>query len=564
MDTEAAALLVEAYLEAGDAVARRAFALLGPAQQAAAAGVPIQYAVDDLRRLSSDLGADADDVSWRRLWLLERDSIRIAGVALGWVPTRPLASTPTEQLLTGMDDPEALVELAVRSLSDPELASRAVAQLGADGLERILLDPGGVSESSLAVLLAAASRSEAGLNQDVLEFLLPTDSTHAARRIALFGRLLGQAQFSDPVTTAAAVWATDPTHQPHIGLAMTKYGTNFAAAALGAVAATGASAALFLTSPDASRSLSAISTPEAAFEIQVEGDEATASLIDAVVEAATAGTMTPHQSFEVWESMRQHLERTPLPGAQSRLALAELTNLHWDEIRLLSTDSTIPVFSELARDDVALATVSLELGARSVPLIAEAADDMYGGGNIAVHVEALASTYQHLFEGIHAYDAGDSAGGLVASALDTAISAAAVPGGPAVAWVAKSAGRELVSHVIVADHPKNIGTPREMFEHEFSPSNTAVPGGLYPTVSAFELQVLNQVLIVDPDLANDLGEGPWFDGSQVIPPDAPSDEFAEWFARATSGRTDVARSYHALRSDFADKVLLEALKVESK
>ena len=563
MNTEAAAELLAAYQAASQEVSRRAAALERHGMRAAAVGTSLAASIQDLLRISVGLADDAEDVGWRRLWLLERDSIRLGATTLGWVPNRTLRDATLAELLDRADVP-AFSELAVRSLTDPEVAHTVLGELGDGGLEALLLGADGEKlEPSLAVLLATASRSEAGLNEQVLDVLLPADSSYAARRIAAFGRMLPMAQFSDQVTTAAAAWATDPSHLPHIGLAMTKYGSNFAAAALGAVAATGVSAALFLTSPFGSRSLSEIAAPEDAFELSVEGDTATADLLEAVTNSTVDGTMPPEQSFEVWLSMSRHLQDSSLPGTQARLALAELTNLHWEQIRLLSTDSTAGLFAELAHDEVALATVSVELGARAVPLIAQAAEDLAAGRDIAAGVDLLASGYEHVFSGLRDQSPFHSDGGLVASALDTAISAAAAPAGPAVAWVAKSAGRELVDRIIVADHPDGIMTPRDLFEHEFNPSNTAVPDGHYPAVSAFELQVLNQVLRVDPYLAELLDDQRWFDGKTVMPPDSPSDDFARWFARSTSGSTELARDYQALRSEFSDKVLLEALKVES-
>ena len=132
------------------------------------------------------------------------------------------------------------------------------------------------------------------------------------------------------------------------------------------------------------------------------------------------------------------------------------------------------------------------------------------------------------------------------------------------AWVGRAVGHEVLDYVLVADHPGSIATPSDLFEHEFRPSNTAVPGGFYPAVSAFEVQVLNEVLSVESGLRSQLAEGEWLEGGRVRPPIEPADGFAEWFARSTSGQNDVALSYQALRSEFSDKVLLEVLKVETQ
>jgi hypothetical protein len=572
MDTEAVLQLENSYLQAGREIGQNALALRSPVSAAAALGTDVSSAVGDLGRLMGVLGNEAEDIRWRRLWLLATDQFRLGSRTLGWVPERTLEQLTEAQLLGEVADPDALSharlahlmgELAARSLLDPGFAATAVAGMGRGGLQALWLRSSTAGlDSSVAVLLGTASHSQAGLTPDALDFVLPGDSSWAAARIAWFGRLLGLARFSDDVLGAAATWSLDPANRHHVEVAMTKYRSNFAAAALGALAASGSAAALWLASPGASNSLSSINTPEAAFELRIDGDESTAALLDAVIAARTEGTLTAAQSFEVWLSIAEHASDSFLPGEQSLVALARLTNLHWDEIGALSPGWTRGLFAELASDERALATVSLGLGSRSVPLITEAAELIRLNQDASEPVETLARDYSHVFTGLAAQRHGSS-GGLVISAVDTAIAAAVGRAGPAATWLTTAVTDELLDAVIESDHPHDVTTPHELFEHEFHPSDPAVPGGRYPAVSGFQIQVPNEVLRVEPRLATCLSRNQWFDGSAVTPPATPSDEFARWFARTTSGGTPLAAPYQALVSKFSDRVLLEALKVEA-
>ena len=276
--------------------------------------------------------------------------------------------------------------------------------------------------------------------------------------------------------------------------------------------------------------------------------------------SAHLGTLPPERHDQVltetWPSFLQLMELVAegdVPGDQTRMSVALLTNWRWPQLARFGPDGdngSRRFFSELVRNDEALAVLAMGLGSYTQPIVDQATLAHVDGRPVEYFGNRIAFAWQHLFAGL------DEAGGVKTEDLGIISRALSALGGFGVKQAATSLGvaggvpglvitftgaeilRAAVGHIVPGAQPLGVPEGDDYFRLFFFPTTSVAGSDSLPIreVTTFQVDVANALLSSDPTLVAALAETRWVVDGRIVAPQGPADAaaFATWFGELTT------------------------------